>query len=230
MKYIKTYELYKYDDSLNITSIDLYKKGLKVLPELPKTLISLECNQNFLKELPKLPNKLEHINCTDNEIQYLKDLPQSLKTMYFGFNEIKYIDKLPDGLVELYIHNNDLTYLPKLPSTLQDLGCGDNNLKRLPDLPDSIKWFCCHSNKWEEPIKKKYIDLIKPDNLPGTYSNKQIELFSSEEFQRKFLTETPDRFEDLSCCGITVNVVIRKEFSYLFEGENMGFFNLKEKE
>jgi hypothetical protein len=52
-------------------------------------------------------------------------------------------------------------------------------------------------------------------------------LFSSEEFQRGFLTEKPERYEDLSCCGIEVHPEIRKEFAYIFEGEGMGFFNLK---
>ena len=75
---------------------------------------------------------------------------------------------------------------------------------------------------WKEPIKKEYIEKFRI--LP--YTKEQIELFSGEEFQRGFLTEKPERYEDISCGGIVVHPEIRKEFSYLWEGEGMGFFKM----
>jgi hypothetical protein len=100
-----------------------------------------------------------------------------------------------------------------------------NKFEYLPELPDSLETFYCHNNNWKEPIK---IDIMKKFGLEP-YTNKQIDLFNSEGFQRKFLTEKPERYGDLSCLGITVNPKIRKEFSWIFEGEGMGFFNLKTK-
>jgi len=166
----------------------------------------MDVSGNGLSELNKLPEDLIELNCEHNNLESLPELPKTLKL--------------------LYCYVNNLTELPELPIGLTNLVCQYNKLKRLPDIPIHLEEFKCNDNDWEEPIKSEYAIMV--DCNP--YNKEQIALFSSEEFQRKFLNEHPDRFKDLSCWGIEVNDVIRKEFPWIFEGDSMGFFDLKTKE
>jgi len=57
------------------------------------------------------------------------------------------------------------------------------------------------------------------------YTKKQKEIFNSENFQRKFLIKYPERHLDLTIHNLEIHPKIKKEFVYIFEGEDMGFFN-----
>ena len=170
----------------------------------------LDCSYRDLKNPPVLPKNLERLFCQNNKLTHLPYLPKNLEVLYCSYNE--------------------LTYLPVLPKTLNALYCDNNKLSSLPELPENLVDLYCRNNLWEEPIRKEYVEKFEFDETSEIYTKKQIKMFSSEDFQRKFLTEKPERYGDLSCLGITVHPKIRKEFSWIFEGEGMGFFNLKTKE
>jgi len=202
---------------LNVTA-----DGLLRLPKLPNNLEYLYCDLNNLTYLPKLPNTLKELDCTDNDIISLPKLPESLEELCCNYNRIRTLPELPPKLTRLECRHNYITELPKLTDTLEYLYCDNNNLTYLPELPNTLEELDCDDNDWKEPIKKEYIEKFRI--LP--YTKEQIELFSGEEFQRGFLTEKPERYEDISCGGIVVHPEIRKEFSYLWEGEGMGFFKM----
>ena len=130
----------------------------------------------------------------------------------------------------LNCEDNKIEELPELPDTLRHLICSNNRLKKLPKLPENLLQMDCHNNEWEEPIKIEIIDRFYLYGNSSPYTKNQIELFNSEEFQRKFLTENPERFRDLTILDLEIHPTIRKEFNYIFEGEGMGFFELKTKE
>jgi len=205
--------------------IELYCHNniLTTLPKLPSNLLILDCFDNKLTSLPELQNSLRELNCNNNYLTFLPELPDSLIQLSCDNNKLTSLPKLPQTLENLFCNSIELTSLPELPNSIQILHCNGNNLEYLPELPKSLRIFSCSNNKWKEPIKKEIVDKF---NLYALYTKEHIELFSSEEYQRDFLTEHPERFQDLSCEGITVHPVIRKEFSYIFEGEGMGFFNL----
>ena len=52
--------------------------GFNTLPELPESLVLLDCNFNNIKELPKLPNTLLYLNCDYNNLSQLPELPPKL--------------------------------------------------------------------------------------------------------------------------------------------------------
>jgi hypothetical protein len=93
-------------------------------PNLPNTLIELNCQSNRLTALPSpLPHGLEVLDCTDN---HLSALPSPL----------------PPGLKELYCdHNDGLYWLPNLPNSLKSLNVDVNNLEieSLLQIRDIIK-------------------------------------------------------------------------------------------
>ena len=184
-----------------------------------------DCSGRYLTELPKLPQYIKILHCSENMISFLPELPEKLECLYCDHNELTSLPELPKSLISLYCHKNKLKELPELPKTLLRLEIDHNKFEYLPELPDSLVTFFCHKNNWKEPIK---IEIMKKFNLEP-YTSRQIDLFNSENFQRKFLTEKPERFQDINYDYLSVRPIIRKEFAHLYEGEDMGFFNLKTK-
>ena len=117
--------------------------GLTELPELPDSLIYLDCSYNNLKKLPVLPNSLIYLNGNSNNLLELPNLP----------NELNY----------LYCYNNNLTELPNLPNSLISLICYNNNLIELPDLPNLLFKLFCYNNPLIYPNLE--IETINKTNL-----------------------------------------------------------------
>jgi len=65
MKYIKTFE-----EVQTGSKHDYSNMNLSVLPELPKGLIKLFCDNNQLSVLPELPKGLTYLNCRHNQLPY----------------------------------------------------------------------------------------------------------------------------------------------------------------
>ncbi len=109
---------YDYDDE------DIPNNNRFVLPNLPNTLIELNCQSNRLTALPSpLPHDLKVLDCTGN---YLTALPSPL----------------PENLEKLYCNANDgLHWLPNLPSSIKNLSVDVNNLEiqSLRQIQDIIK-------------------------------------------------------------------------------------------
>ena len=71
--------------------LDLSNLNLESLPELPKFIKILKCNNNKLTKLPdKMPDSLQTIDCSNNQITKLPDkMPNSLQKLYCNGNKLK---------------------------------------------------------------------------------------------------------------------------------------------
>jgi len=79
--------------------------------------------------------------------------------------------------------------------------------------------FVCFKNHWEEPIS---YSLIKKYNIDkkSLYMDFQIEEFGDYEYQKEFLTETPEKYRDLEPIGFNEDIL--EEFDWLFNAIDMG--------
>ena len=93
MKYIKTYE--ELEDKSIIRELDYYRKNLSELPDLSEyiNLKYLYCSNNNLTELPELPQSIVILDCENNKLTSLpKELPKSLKKLHCQYNKLPYTD------------------------------------------------------------------------------------------------------------------------------------------
>ena len=196
---------------------------LTKLPKLPDTLEKLYIPNNNLTKLPKLPKNIELLSCGNNQLAELPELPVSLHTLYCGDNQLTELPELPVSLHDLYCGDNQLAELPELPDTLQKLYCYNNKLTYLPELPESVDDLDIGGNDWSSPIpynlieKYNLLDLLK-DKL---YTEEQKEYFGSYEYQKEYLTNTPEKYKDLDI-PIGYNEQIKEEFDWLFNAIDMG--------
>lgn len=135
--------------------------GLKVMPNLPPTLQSLDCSFNELTSLTStypLPENLLHLDCRHNRIA----------SLYW---------RLPLNLQTLRCSNNRLRWMPDpLPQNLRILTCSHNMLIRIPDLPPHIVWLECTHNQL------MYLPAVLPVSLVVLKTrNNTLELESREE-------------------------------------------------
>jgi len=174
MKYLKTYKLF---ESV-VTELDYSGEDREFLPELPKSLKILVCDNNQLKSLPKLPESLEILHCEDNQLKSLPKLPESLETLYCVKNKLK--------------------SLPELPNSLKELWCYDNQLNTLPKLPESLEYLCCYKNPLECLIPDKFIHYQDKEWLDYHY----YPMINSYEGQKKILQNDITQLEKLKKIGL----------------------------
>ena len=120
---------------------------LTTLPELPDTLVELDCSGNQLTTLPTLPKTLKKLYCHYNQLTILPTLPNYLKYLICSNNQLTTLSTLPDDLKHLSCNNNQLTSLPTLPDKLRHLDCMDNQLTTIPKLP-KLRRFYFEKNKF----------------------------------------------------------------------------------
>lgn len=133
------------------TLIKLYcqENQIEKLPELPSSLSTLECHNNKLTELPELPSNLIHLSCSSNNLTALPTLPEELERLICEYNKIEKMPNLPLFLVKLYITHNKLKELPEVEiskNNLEELFCGKNELENLPQLSIYLKDLICSDN------------------------------------------------------------------------------------
>ena len=266
MKYLKTHESfldrffkkredYYNEDFTKLKINDEYKK-LKKIPKVclpfPDSLLEIDICENDFTELPELPPNLIKLSCSKNKLKSLPKLPDSLELIFCYANDLTELPELPSSLIELYASNNYLTKLPKLPDSLIILDCVDNDLTELPELTNNLKSVSIGTNNnWNAPIPYNWMAKLKSrgEDVPHyvysliIYTREQIKEFISYEFQKKFLTENPERYKDLeqftfSPLGNDIYTSwilssypndfngyadgIEEEFDYLFNGVDMG--------
>jgi len=56
----------------------------------------------------------------------------------------------------------------------------------------------------------------------SVYTKEQFEKFRSYEYQKEFLTNTPEKYRDLKYGYIGFNSKIKEEFDWLFNAIDMG--------
>jgi E3 ubiquitin-protein ligase SspH2 len=123
MKYLK-----RYNEQINIE---------RYLSSGGKTLNLSYLN---LTELPELPKGLEKLYCDNNNLNQLPELPEGLKYLFCNNNKLTHLPELPKGLKVLYCWNNKINELPELPEGLEYLNCSDNNLP-YNNLEEYWEWF-----------------------------------------------------------------------------------------
>jgi len=217
MKYLKYFEKLKSYDNKRLKSLvklNLPKywdgdfncdtnKLTNLIGSPQNVTVAFWCNDNNLTSLEGGPIKVgDGFYCQKNKLTNLIGSPQS----FFGEFNCSY---------------NQLTSLDGAPQNISgDFKCDYNNLTTLEDLPNIIGGVVyCSNNSWETPIKHNIIDKYTI-NIATLYTLSQQEKFSSYEFQKDFLTETPEKYKDLIHIGF--HYKIKDEFDWLFNAIDMG--------
>jgi hypothetical protein len=108
---------------------------LKILPELPENIRSLDCSSCWdLRKITNLPSSLGDFMCDDTKIKKLPQLPSTLHWLSIEGSCLQSLPTLPLTLTFLNISKNILTELPFLPPTLEVLHISFCKLSSLPSL------------------------------------------------------------------------------------------------
>jgi hypothetical protein len=184
----------------HVTNFFAFQNKLTSLEYCPKTIGgSFICSHNKITSLEFSPKKVNgNFYCHDNHLTTLKGGPE-----YVGGN--------------FNCSNNQLTTLEFCPKIINgDLDCIGNNLTSLDFFPDIVDGnFYCHDNKWVIPIP--YNIWLKTRSEP--YTNDQLYMFLTYDFQKEFLTNHPEKYKDLEPIGY--NKKIKEEFDWLFNAIDM---------
>lgn len=128
---------------LNVTSIS-NKDGNSITEVfgIPDGVTNFKLVKNLLVELPQLPKSLKTLNLDGNYIEKanLSDLSQ-LKVANLNDNKLTSLTKkdLPESLEELYIDNNDIKLLNLINlQSLRILHCKNNKMLRIDNIPPSL--------------------------------------------------------------------------------------------
>jgi len=120
-----------------------------------------------------------------------------------------------------FCNHNKLTSLEFCPEIVNThFWCHDNQLTSLEFCPEYVNGlFNCSYNNWTNPIS---YELIKKHNISfiNLYNKEQLEKFGTYEYQKEFLTNTPEKYKDLIHIGF--NKKIKDEFDWLFNAIDMG--------
>lgn len=85
---------------------------LKILPNLPISLVDLYIDETLITTLPQLPPELKYLNCSHTPIKILPNLPGSLRDLYINETEITSLSQLPDQLNSLCYSNKFIHCIP----------------------------------------------------------------------------------------------------------------------
>lgn len=226
MKYLKLYENFKKGISFKewiktghfATISGIFSKigsmgQLKISDFDLSEITEFSCSSENLKDLVGVeifPN-LRALWCNHNFLQNLKGLEKliNLETLVCNNNSI--VDLIP-------IENLNL----------KNLNCTNNKLKKLENIEKllDLKEFECEMNNWIEPIPKEIMNkFFYTYGLAQLYTYDQEREFKSYNFQKQFLTNHPEKAQDLKPFGF--HPEIKKEFPALVRGSEWGFFDLK---
>jgi hypothetical protein len=126
---------------LGITSIVSKEPGeITELRGLPDSLTNLEFHGHLLVALPQLPKTIETLNLNRNYIEKIdvSNLPR-LKVLKLNNNRLKILGELPSTLEELYVDNNQISRLDLDGlDRLRVLHCRNNRALRIENIPASM--------------------------------------------------------------------------------------------
>jgi hypothetical protein len=173
------------------------------LPNLPSSLLRLECQYNQLTFLPLLPGTLISINCNDNLLTSLPALPTSLINLSVSNNQLSSLPSLPQGLQQLSCYKNFLTTLPNLSDSLRYFSCAENLITSLPSLPTSLDFLNCGLNPLislptlPNSLTELHCDEDSLSNLPTLPVN--LRTLICLRNQLTILPVLPNSLEQLHC-------------------------------
>ena len=92
--------------------------GLDKIEELPTTLKTLDCRDNYLTSLCHIPFSLRTLDCSNNSLTYLPPLPPSLRILRCDNNKLFFIPYLPPLIEVLNARNNNIQIAPIIPGMI----------------------------------------------------------------------------------------------------------------
>jgi len=158
------------------------------------------CRNNKLTSLEGGPKIVDYVfNCTQNKLTTLEFCPN-----YVGSN--------------FNCSHNELTTLEFFPEYVGGiLDCSNNKLTSIDNIAlYSIDMIYCSNNNWIDVIPYK----IYLNAFDSPYTDNQYFKFRSYEYQKEFLTKTPEKYNDLESVGYVNG--IKEEFDWLFNAIDMG--------
>lgn len=146
---------YLFCSNNNITHIN----SLKYL----KNLLVFDCCCNNLQELPELPDSILEINCRHNKLNFVSiDKLKKIKRVDISYNNINNII-ISESVEILICNNNNITNINNIPH-LKKLICNDNKLAKLSEFP-YLEILNCSKNNLKNISKyKNLIELHCSDN------------------------------------------------------------------
>jgi len=234
--------------NINDDYVDFYCSFNKLtsLIGTPKTIKGdFYCSSNLLYNLNGGPEfVLGCYNCSKNKLTSLIGAPKKINVFTCDYNNLKNLKYSPINVGWFSCEHNKLTSLIGAPETISgnfsceynnlkslkgiqntiiegDFNCSNNKLTSLDFLPENIEGtlFCDHNN-WTYPIPDHIVVKYNID-YTNIYTSEQYEYFESFEFQKKFLTEFPEKYNDiLLYFGYADG--IKEEFDWLFNAVEMG--------
>lgn len=171
---------------------------------LPKSLVSLICNNNRITNIYNLPENLKHLNLSFNKIKTINELPPALETLMLqnnlltklpklpsalkylsiGYNHITKIDNLPAGLQELHCYYNNISSINALNKNITTIQCYGNKLNYLPHIHPSVKKITCHMNDFSDLLKNAKDNITKIHLLNKLHNFRK--LFYTIKLKNKF--------------------------------------------
>lgn len=124
-----------------IESLTIVNHSLSILPELPKSLLSLNVFGNYLKNIDLItaPN-LKFLYCENNRVETITNIPRSLEELYINNNKLKTLD-LSDAknLKKLHCSDNQSLIIENIPKSINELICERSpNVKTITNEGDQI--------------------------------------------------------------------------------------------
>lgn len=129
-----------------IVTFDCSNNKIEQIEALPSSLQNLNISSNQLQTLPTLPSPFTYLNFSNNKVSTVPELPNTITYLNFSYNKVNSILRLPENLLELICDNNELTSLPALPSKVSRITCTNNKLSKLPELPNRLFYINCSDN------------------------------------------------------------------------------------
>jgi Leucine-rich repeat (LRR) protein len=157
--------------------LDISHNKIKIISNLPNTLVEINCKQNELKMLPSENEcpKLTLLNCENNKIKNIPNY-EFIKKIFCGNNEIEEIKGLNSENISC---SNNKIIIIKGCLNLKYLDCSNNPLKSLSDT-------------------NKLVDLIMNSTdmeiLPDFVELKYLELFNTKIEWIKYIDTLEDLF------------------------------------
>tara|TARA_Y100000356_G_C11261498_1_gene293947 strand:+ start:3070 stop:4503 length:1434 start_codon:yes stop_codon:yes gene_type:complete len=169
-----------------INSIHFSKGQITNISNIPKGIVSLNCDDNLLTSLLNLPSTLEFISVHNNLISDINIFElKKLTNLNISHNKITQLEYLPSSLVELNCESNDLYTLDcSNLINLKILNVSNNKITVIDNLPENLDIFKYDNNPSIE-FRNSDINIITAGNKEVVEKNTNYKEALNEYFRLK---------------------------------------------